>query len=99
MDYIPTGVYKKIVTREKKEIILDRRTIERKIVKLQKFIEKRTPKMSQTQNSSIDLNLERIKRIKETGKMLIEGYSRKEIENKFGLKPSTIETYVEYFTI
>lgn len=92
METIKTGLYKKIVIRKKEEITISKGDLEKSIEEIGNLI---TLKESEKNNCfSHNLNLERLKRVEQTGQMLLKGYSLPEIASNFNMVDSTVESYI-----
>ncbi|MBS3084707.1 hypothetical protein J4411_02230 [Candidatus Pacearchaeota archaeon] len=95
MEEIKTGIYKTVSIRlPKKELTISKKNLELEIKKIDLTIQKR-------EKTSLNIggfgeNIERLKRMKQTAQMLIEGYVIEEIANELDLKYSTIENYIKY---
>ena len=94
MQDIRTGIYKTQIIRKKKELILKRGALEEKMEEIEKTIELQVSNNKEHFLYSTKLNIERLEKIKQTGQLLLDGYSAEKIALYFGLKRSTIESYI-----
>lgn len=94
MGLIKTGIYKSHVIKYKTEIYLDEENIRKEIENLEEIIKKQK---KSTYRRGTQPNIERLLRVQELGRMLLEGHSHEELTKHFGLKRSTIESYLLCF--
>jgi capsule polysaccharide export protein KpsC/LpsZ len=96
MQDIRTGIYQTQIIRKKEELILKRDVLEEKIKEIEETIELRVSENKNREHPlySTKLNIESLKKIKQTGQLLLDGCSAEKIASYFGLKMSTIESYI-----
>jgi len=97
VEKIKTGIYKTYVLRSTRELFISRNKLEKKLEELEKTIQSLELKKEEKVPHYTILNLDRIKRLSQTGKMLLDGFSADEITKYFCLKNSTVESYILYF--
>jgi len=90
MQDIKTGIYQTQIIRKKKEIL------EERIKEIEKTIELRVSENKEHFLYSTKRNIESLEKIKQTGQLLLEGCSADKIAKYFGLKISTIESYIRH---
>lgn len=94
MQDIKTGIYKTQTIRKKKELILTRDALEKRIKEIEEAMELLISKNKEHPIYSTNLNIERLERVKQTGQLLLDGCSAEKIASYFGFKKSTIESYI-----
>ena len=95
MEMIKTGLYRnhKIIVKKENEILLPKNDLEKALEKINVSNKKRDKK-DYLKKAGEDHNLERWKRIEQTGYMLLEKKKISEITKNLNLVKSTIESYI-----
>jgi capsule polysaccharide export protein KpsC/LpsZ len=96
MQDIRTGIYQTQIIRKKEELILKKEILEERIKEIEKTIELRVSENKEHFLYSTKRNIESLEKIKQTGQLLLDGCSADKIAEYFGLKMSTIESYISY---
>ena len=93
MEKIRTGLYQTTITRKKEEILISKNDLEKAVEKIENSINEKEKEPIRDLRGYY-FNLERLKRIRKTGYLLLEKYTIPKIASNLNLVNSTIESYI-----